>query len=132
MEVDIEEDENEPELTYPYEEVDPLNPLLLLLSQNLRMRSRTVMVYCMVSWEGTLTLFLVRWLLFQENVILDKSSSQPQSSYEAAMSPTKFEFKKILLDKMKKSKSYRGAQEYRDLYDGLVKSYKLDKDLFEY
>ncbi|GJR50792.1 hypothetical protein Tco_1401313 [Tanacetum coccineum] len=28
MEIDIEEDENEPELTYPYEEVDPLNPLL--------------------------------------------------------------------------------------------------------
>ncbi|GJV44143.1 hypothetical protein Tco_1428679 [Tanacetum coccineum] len=26
IEVDIEEDENEPELTYPYEEVDPLNP----------------------------------------------------------------------------------------------------------
>ncbi|GJU91041.1 putative reverse transcriptase domain-containing protein [Tanacetum coccineum] len=25
-EIDIEEDENEPELTYPYEEVDPLNP----------------------------------------------------------------------------------------------------------
>ncbi|GJY98174.1 hypothetical protein Tco_0515084 [Tanacetum coccineum] len=27
MEVDIKEDKNEPELTYPYEEVDPLNPL---------------------------------------------------------------------------------------------------------
>nr|GEV66213.1 putative reverse transcriptase domain-containing protein [Tanacetum cinerariifolium] len=27
MEVDIKEDENKPELTYPYEEVDPLNPL---------------------------------------------------------------------------------------------------------
>ncbi|GKG21548.1 hypothetical protein Tco_0384143, partial [Tanacetum coccineum] len=26
IEVDIEEDDNEPELTYPYEEVDPLNP----------------------------------------------------------------------------------------------------------
>nr|GEV00656.1 putative reverse transcriptase domain-containing protein [Tanacetum cinerariifolium] len=26
MEVDIKEDENEPELTYPYEEMDPLNP----------------------------------------------------------------------------------------------------------
>ncbi|GJS94955.1 hypothetical protein Tco_0801923 [Tanacetum coccineum] len=26
MEVDIEEDENEPELTYPYKEVNPLNP----------------------------------------------------------------------------------------------------------
>ncbi|GJY48383.1 hypothetical protein Tco_0438339 [Tanacetum coccineum] len=28
IESNIEEDENEPELTYPYEEVDPLNPLL--------------------------------------------------------------------------------------------------------
>ncbi|GKC70420.1 putative reverse transcriptase domain-containing protein [Tanacetum coccineum] len=28
MEVDIEEDKNKPELTYPYEEVDPLNPQL--------------------------------------------------------------------------------------------------------
>nr|GEU28747.1 hypothetical protein [Tanacetum cinerariifolium] len=27
MKVDIEEDENEPNFTYPYEEVDPLNPL---------------------------------------------------------------------------------------------------------
>ncbi|GKG50151.1 hypothetical protein Tco_0521251, partial [Tanacetum coccineum] len=26
MKIYIEEDENEPELTYPYEEVDPLNP----------------------------------------------------------------------------------------------------------
>nr|GEX97990.1 hypothetical protein [Tanacetum cinerariifolium] len=26
MEVQIKEDENKPELTYPYEEVDPLNP----------------------------------------------------------------------------------------------------------
>ncbi|GJW98530.1 hypothetical protein Tco_0180338 [Tanacetum coccineum] len=32
---------------------------------------------------------------------------------------------------MQKSKSYRAAQEHRDLYDALVKSYKLDKDLFE-
>ncbi|GJS85617.1 hypothetical protein Tco_0752158 [Tanacetum coccineum] len=30
-----------------------------------------------------------------------------------------------------KSKSYRSAQEHRELYDGLVKSYKIDKDLFE-
>ncbi|GJT48169.1 hypothetical protein Tco_0974326 [Tanacetum coccineum] len=37
----------------------------------------------------------------------------------------------ILLDKMQKSKSYRGAQEHKELYDGLVKSYKLDKNLFE-
>nr|GFA75420.1 hypothetical protein [Tanacetum cinerariifolium] len=29
IKVDIKEDKNEPELTYPYEEVDPLNPLPL-------------------------------------------------------------------------------------------------------
>nr|GEU92507.1 hypothetical protein [Tanacetum cinerariifolium] len=50
---------------------------------------------------------------------------------EVKMSLTKFELKKILLDKMQKSKLYRGAQKHKDLYDGLVKSYKLDKDLFE-
>nr|GEU83492.1 hypothetical protein [Tanacetum cinerariifolium] len=38
---------------------------------------------------------------------------------------------KILLDKIQKSKSYRDTQERKDLYDALVKSYKLDKDLFE-
>ncbi|GJZ25045.1 hypothetical protein Tco_0562504 [Tanacetum coccineum] len=37
----------------------------------------------------------------------------------------------ILLDKIQKSKSYRGAQEHKDLYDALVKYYKLEKDLFE-
>ncbi|GJU49807.1 hypothetical protein Tco_1219362 [Tanacetum coccineum] len=35
-----------------------------------------------------------------ENVILAKSSSQPQSTYEAASSLTEFELKKILLDKI--------------------------------
>nr|GEV59095.1 hypothetical protein [Tanacetum cinerariifolium] len=37
----------------------------------------------------------------------------------------------ILLDKMQKSKSYQSAQEHKELHDGLVKSYKLDKELFE-
>ncbi|GJX24410.1 hypothetical protein Tco_0228855 [Tanacetum coccineum] len=66
-----------------------------------------------------------------KNVVLAKSSSQPKSSYEAATSLTEFELKKIFLDKMHKSKSYRAALQHRELYDGLVKSYKLDKDLFE-
>nr|GEW00075.1 hypothetical protein [Tanacetum cinerariifolium] len=65
-----------------------------------------------------------------ENVDLTKSSSQPKSSYEAATSLTEFELKKILLDKLEKSKSYRAAEQHRDLYDALVKSYQLDKDLF--
>ncbi|GKB79564.1 hypothetical protein Tco_0946459 [Tanacetum coccineum] len=66
-----------------------------------------------------------------DNVFLAKSSSQPQSTYEAATSLTEFELKKILLDKLKKSKSYRAAEQHRDLYDALVKSYQLDKDLFD-
>ncbi|GJV76904.1 hypothetical protein Tco_1508488, partial [Tanacetum coccineum] len=66
-----------------------------------------------------------------ENVILAKSSSQPKSTYEAATSLTEFELKKILLDKIEKSKSYQAAPEHKELYEALVKSYKLDKDLFD-
>ncbi|GJZ33353.1 hypothetical protein Tco_0578789 [Tanacetum coccineum] len=67
----------------------------------------------------------------QERVVLTKAASQPKSTYEAAASLTEFELKKILLDKMHDSESYRGAQEHRDLYECLAKSYKLDKDLFD-
>ncbi|GKC96060.1 hypothetical protein Tco_1161502 [Tanacetum coccineum] len=66
-----------------------------------------------------------------ENVILAKSSSQSLSTYKAVALLTEFELKNILLDKMQKSQSYRGAKEHEELYDGPVKSYKLDKDLFE-
>nr|GEV93107.1 reverse transcriptase domain-containing protein [Tanacetum cinerariifolium] len=65
-----------------------------------------------------------------ENVFLAKSSSQPKSTYEAVESLTEFELKKILLDKMERSKSYKAAPEHKQLYEGLVKSYNLDKDLF--
>ncbi|GKC38882.1 hypothetical protein Tco_1051266, partial [Tanacetum coccineum] len=65
-----------------------------------------------------------------ENVVLTKSSSQPMSTYEAAASLTEFKLKKILLDKIEKIKSYQAAPEHRELYDGLVKSYNLNKYLF--
>ncbi|GJV59363.1 hypothetical protein Tco_1465463 [Tanacetum coccineum] len=65
-----------------------------------------------------------------EHAILGKESSQPQSSYEAAALLTKFELKKILIDKMDKSKSYLAAPEHRECYDGLIKYYELDKTLF--
>ncbi|GJZ99837.1 hypothetical protein Tco_0672388 [Tanacetum coccineum] len=55
-----------------------------------------------------------------ENVILAKSSSQPKSTYEATVSRTEFELKKILLDKIEKSKPYQVAPEHRELYDGLT------------
>nr|GEU37034.1 hypothetical protein [Tanacetum cinerariifolium] len=44
---------------------------------------------------------------------------------------TEFELKKILIEKMKRSKLYRTADQHKILYDGLVNSYLLDKDLFE-
>ncbi|GJZ51487.1 hypothetical protein Tco_0606002 [Tanacetum coccineum] len=40
-------------------------------------------------------------IINDENVVLAKSSSQPQSTYEVATSLTEFELKKILLDKIK-------------------------------
>ncbi|GJZ48630.1 hypothetical protein Tco_0602462 [Tanacetum coccineum] len=56
--------------------------------------------------------------------------SQPQSSYEAAATLIEFELKKILIDKMDKSESYLAAPEHREFYEGLIKSYILDKTLF--
>ncbi|GJY31995.1 hypothetical protein Tco_0415490 [Tanacetum coccineum] len=66
----------------------------------------------------------------RDEITLAKVSSQPQSTYEAASTLTEFELKKILLDKMEKSKSYLTAPKHRDSYDGLKKSYALDKDFF--
>ncbi|GJW53052.1 hypothetical protein Tco_0097137 [Tanacetum coccineum] len=65
-----------------------------------------------------------------EHVVLAKESSQPQSSYEADATLTEFELKKILIDKIDKSKSYLAALEHRKCYEGLIQSYDLDKSLF--
>ncbi|GJW90771.1 hypothetical protein Tco_0168324 [Tanacetum coccineum] len=62
--------------------------------------------------------------------IKEQTSSQPQSTYEAASNLTEFELKKILIDKMKKSESYLTAPEHGECYDSLKKSYDLDKDFF--
>ncbi|GKF40034.1 hypothetical protein Tco_0120095, partial [Tanacetum coccineum] len=61
-------------------------------------------------------------------VVLAKSSSQPQSTYEAATALIEFELKMILLDKLEKSKSYRAAEQQRDLYDALRGREDQDKD----
>nr|GEU29581.1 hypothetical protein [Tanacetum cinerariifolium] len=62
--------------------------------------------------------------------VLAKVSSQPQSSYEAAATLTEFELKKIFIDKIDKSESYLAALEHRYCYEGLKKSYDLDKIFF--
>ncbi|GJV12633.1 hypothetical protein Tco_1354174 [Tanacetum coccineum] len=50
----------------------------------------------------------------RDKVTLAKVSSQLHSTYEAASTLTEFELKRILLDKMEKSKSYLVAPEHRD------------------
>ncbi|GJZ30503.1 hypothetical protein Tco_0575550 [Tanacetum coccineum] len=47
----------------------------------------------------------------RDEVNLAKVSSQPHSTYEAASKLTEFELKKILIDKLEKSKSYLAAAE---------------------
>ncbi|GKB23842.1 hypothetical protein Tco_0863243 [Tanacetum coccineum] len=49
-----------------------------------------------------------------ENVVLAKSSSQLQSTYEVAASLTKFELKKILLNKLQKTYSLKRDREDKD------------------
>ncbi|GJU30986.1 hypothetical protein Tco_1174575 [Tanacetum coccineum] len=49
-----------------------------------------------------------------ENVVLAKSSSQPQSTYEAATSLTEFKLKKIMLDKLEKMYSLKRGREDKD------------------
>ncbi|GJV84281.1 hypothetical protein Tco_1524179 [Tanacetum coccineum] len=65
-----------------------------------------------------------------KDVVLAKSSSQPQSTYEAAASQTEFELKKILINKMEKSQLNLIADEHNELYKALVNSYNVYKDLF--
>ncbi|GKC83356.1 hypothetical protein Tco_1139073 [Tanacetum coccineum] len=65
-----------------------------------------------------------------KHAVLAKESSQPKSIYETASSLIEFELKKILIDKMDESQSYLTATKHRECYDGLIKSYDLDKSLF--
>ncbi|GJZ35417.1 hypothetical protein Tco_0581234 [Tanacetum coccineum] len=53
-----------------------------------------------------------------------------ESTYEATSTLTEFELKKILIDKMEKGESYLAAPKHQECYDGLKKSYDLDKDFF--
>ncbi|GJY20391.1 hypothetical protein Tco_0392957 [Tanacetum coccineum] len=64
------------------------------------------------------------------SAVLNKSSSQPKSTYKAAASLFEFELTKIFLDKMEESKSHLRADYKKKLYDALVESYNTDTDLF--
>ncbi|GKD39547.1 hypothetical protein Tco_1259754, partial [Tanacetum coccineum] len=66
-----------------------------------------------------------------EIAVLTRYSSHPQSSYEVVATLFEFELIKILVDNIERNKSYDIADHKRELYDALVKSYQIDKDLFD-
>nr|GEU70866.1 hypothetical protein [Tanacetum cinerariifolium] len=66
-----------------------------------------------------------------EAAVLTRSSSQPQSSYEATTTLSEFELTKILIVMIEKNKSFDVADYKGELYDALVKSYNTDKDIYE-
>ncbi|GJR66450.1 hypothetical protein Tco_0012515 [Tanacetum coccineum] len=63
-------------------------------------------------------------------ILPQEESSQPQSSYEVAATLIEFELKKMLIDKMDKSKSYLAAPEHRECYEELIKYYDLNNNIF--
>nr|GEU50123.1 hypothetical protein [Tanacetum cinerariifolium] len=72
-------------------------------------------------------LSMIQELLNQVN--LAKASSQPQSTYEVAATLTKFELKKILIDKMNSSESYLTTPEHLECYDDECPSTRSDLGL---
>nr|GEW72755.1 retrovirus-related Pol polyprotein from transposon TNT 1-94 [Tanacetum cinerariifolium] len=58
------------------------------------------------------------------------ASISEQSTYEAAALLIEFKLKKIIIDKIDKRQSYLIATQHIECYDGLIKSYDLNKSLF--
>ncbi|GKA82541.1 hypothetical protein Tco_0789289 [Tanacetum coccineum] len=61
--------------------------------------------------------------------VLVRSTNQPQTSYAVAASLSKFELKKILIDKIEENKSINISDIQKDLYNALVESYNFEKDI---
>ncbi|GJV43315.1 hypothetical protein Tco_1427851 [Tanacetum coccineum] len=68
---------------------------------------------------------------FIQETVANEVKNQLSQILPKGKSLTEFELKKILIEKMKRSQSYQTADQHKILYNGLVKSYLLDKDLFE-
>ncbi|GKD59035.1 hypothetical protein Tco_1296544, partial [Tanacetum coccineum] len=110
---------------------DPLNTqVTTLVDEHLNSRLGSTkdefMSYLSASITARITDLVTKSL---KHAVLAKESSQPKSTYEAASLLTEFELKKILIDKMDEIQSYLIATEHRECYDGLIKSYDLDKSL---
>nr|GEZ24572.1 hypothetical protein [Tanacetum cinerariifolium] len=62
-----------------------------------------------------------------EAKVLVRLTNQPQSSYAVAASLSKFELKKILIDKIEENKSINKSYIQKNLYNALVESYNFKK-----
>ncbi|GJY97103.1 hypothetical protein Tco_0514013 [Tanacetum coccineum] len=62
--------------------------------------------------------------------LVTRSSNHPQTSYAVVASLSEFELKKILIDKIKESKSMYKSEVQKNLYNALIESYNSDKDIF--
>nr|GEZ83993.1 hypothetical protein [Tanacetum cinerariifolium] len=107
---------------------DPLHTQVTTITEQVRNQLSQILPKEVSNFDPPMIEKMIQGSLNQVN--LAKASSQPQSTYEAVTTLTGFELKKILIDKMNLSKSYLTALEHRECYDGLVKSYNLDKDFF--
>ncbi|GJQ95072.1 hypothetical protein Tco_0006211 [Tanacetum coccineum] len=61
--------------------------------------------------------------------VLIRSTNQPHTSYRIASSLSKFELKRILMDKMEENKSIDISDVQKNLYNALFEAYNTDKDL---
>ncbi|GJQ95552.1 hypothetical protein Tco_0006691 [Tanacetum coccineum] len=59
--------------------------------------------------------------------VLTRSSNESKTSHDVAANLSKFEMKKILIDKMESNKSIHISDEQKNLYKALVDAYKSDK-----
>nr|GEX97588.1 hypothetical protein [Tanacetum cinerariifolium] len=68
---------------------------------------------------------------FDSNIeAIIKDQVKAQTSYAATASLSEFELKKILIDKIKENKSMHRSDVQKNLYNALIESYNLDKDIF--
>nr|GEW35712.1 hypothetical protein [Tanacetum cinerariifolium] len=106
---------------------DPLHTQVTAITKQVRNQLPQILLEEVSNFAPPMIEKIIQESLNQVN--LEKASSQPQSSYEAAATLIKFELKKILIDKINSSESYLTAPEHRKCYDDEGPSAGLDRGL---
>ncbi|GJR80618.1 hypothetical protein Tco_0151403 [Tanacetum coccineum] len=113
---------------------DPLHTqVTTLVDDHLDARLGAIRDEFMNHLSAFITARITKQVKIQLLKILPKEVSNfapPEIQRMAAATLTEFELDKILINKMDKSESYLVAPEHRECYEGLIKSYDLDKTIF--